>query len=473
MHETPNEKPMSTTSRFKAPNSYLLVFCVSIVIAALTWILPGGEYQRIDVDGRQVVDAASFQVVEASPQGPVAVLQAPIRGFVAAASIIGFVLLVGGAFSVLQATGAVDQSIRRLAAAHSRHRIVEVLWIPIFMALFSLAGAVFGMSEEVIPFILVFVPLSLRLGYDSIVGVAVPFVGAGAGFAGAFLNPFTVGVAQDLAGVRQFSGVDYRLICWTVLTAVAIVWVTLYARRIQRHPEKSPTFEADRIKRAKLPTEEAVDGSGAQLATLSIFVGGMGLLVWGVLVKGWYIQEIASLFVGLALVIAVVARLAPGVAMDAFVAGAKDLVGTGLIIALARGILVIAEDGRIIDSILRYLALTVEGVPAVLSAQLMFVVQSALNFFVPSGSGQAALTMPIMAPLADLVGVSRQTAVLAFQFGDGFSNLIIPTSAVCMGVLSLADIPWTTWARWMLPLQIVFFIAGCLLLAPVATVAWG
>ncbi|MEO1370224.1 MAG: TIGR00366 family protein [Acidobacteriota bacterium] len=216
-----------------------------------------------------------------------------------------------------------------------------------------------------------------------------------------------------------------------------------------------------------------MEGDLSRTAALLVFLGGMGLLVWGVLARGWYIQEIAALFVGLALVIAVVGRLSAGDAVDAFVAGAKDLVGTALIIALARGILVIAENGRIIDSILRALARSVEGVGAVFSAQLMFLVQTALNFFVPSGSGQAALTMPIMAPLADLVGVSRQTAVLAFQFGDGFSNLIIPTSAVCMGVLSLAEIPWTTWARWILPLQILFVIAGCLLLAPVATTAWG
>ncbi|MEM8934572.1 MAG: YfcC family protein, partial [Acidobacteriota bacterium] len=222
--------------KLKAPNSYLLVFAVSIVVAALTWILPGGEYQRVDVDGREVVDAASYQVVEASPQGPIAVLRAPIAGFVAAASIIGFVLLVGGAFGVLQETGAIDRSIRQLAAAHTRYRWVELLWIPIFMVLFSLAGAVFGMSEEVIPFILIFVPLALRLGYDSIVGVAVPFIGAGAGFAGAFLNPFTVGVAQDLAGLRQFSGLDYRLVCWVVLTTAAVVWVSVYARRVQRDP---------------------------------------------------------------------------------------------------------------------------------------------------------------------------------------------------------------------------------------------
>ena len=458
----------------KAPNSYLLVFSVSIVVAILTWVLPGGAYDRVEIDGREVVEATSFRPVEAAPQGPVAVLRAPIAGFVAAASIIGFVLLVGGAFSVLQATGAVDQSIRRLAAAHSRYRVVELLWIPLFMALFSLSGAVFGMSEEVIPFILIFVPLSLRLGYDSIVGVAVPFVGAGAGFAGAFLNPFTVGVAQDLAGLKQFSGVDYRLLCWVVLTTVAILWVSLYARRIQKDPSRSPTFEADEVKRRNLPSEE-VDSKGgvSQLATLAVFVGGMGLLVWGVLTRGWYIQEIAALFVGLAIVVAVVGRLRPGQAMDAFVDGARDLVGTALIIALARGILVIAENGRIIDSILHSLAGAVQGVHAVVAAQLMFLVQSALNFFVPSGSGQAALTMPIMAPLADLVGVSRQTAVLAFQFGDGFSNLIIPTSAVCMGVLSLAEIPWATWARWMLPLQIVFFLVGCCLLAPVANMPWG
>ena len=451
-------------SRLKAPNSYLLIFGVSILVAALTWIVPGGEYERVEVNGRQVVDAESFQRVEASPQGPLAVLRAPIRGFVDAASIIGFVLLVGGAFGVLQATGAVDQSIRQLAAAHSRYRFVEALWIPIFMGIFSLGGAVFGMSEEVIPFILVFVPLSLRLGYDSIVGVAVPFVGAGAGFAGAFLNPFTVGVAQDLAGVPQFSGVPYRLLCWSVLTAIAIAWVTLYARRIKRDPALSPTYVADRIKREQLPSEELSEAGPSQLPTLLVFLGGIALLIWGVLEKGWYITEIAALFVGMALVIALVGRLETGKAVDAFVDGARDLVGTALIIAFARGILVIAKDGLIIDSVLRSLALSVEGVGAVFAAQLMFLVQTALNFFVPSGSGQAALTMPIMAPLADLVGVQRQVAVLAYQFGDGFTNILVPTNAVLVGILAMAGIPYDRWVRFILPFMVKVWIVGSVIL---------
>lgn len=453
--------------KIRVPNTFVLIFLLTALVAAATWVVPGGSYQRETQNGREVVVAGTFAAVEAEPQGLGALLLAPIKGFVGAAEIIGFVLLVGGTFGIVAKTGAIDAGLRSLAGAHSRSALVRATWIPLFMVVFSLGGAIFGMSEEVIPFILIFVPLALSLGYDSIVGVAIPFIGAGAGFASAFLNPFTVGVAQGIAGLKQYSGLEYRLVCWVVITAVAITWVGLYARRIKLDPTRSPVYAIDQARRpAVTATGEPARLAGRLAAVLGVFAAGIALLVWGVLRQGWYIEEIAALFLGLGIVCGVVGRLSSEELVSSFLSGAKDLVATALLVAFARGILVVATDGNIIDSILNMLSGLIGTLHPIVSGQVMFVLQSAINFLVPSGSGQAALTMPVMAPLSDLVGVSRQTAVLAFQFGDGFSNLIIPTSAICMGVLALADIPWAIWARWILPLQLIFLVVGCLLLVP-------
>lgn len=458
----------------RAPNAFVLVFCISLVVAGLTWIIPGGEYDRQEIDGRELVVADSYHPVDSRPQNLDAVLMAPLRGFVEAAKIIGFVFLIGGAFRIIRDTGAIDRGILALAQTHERSKLVQRLWIPIFMVLFSLAGAVVGMSEEIIPFILVFVPLALTLGYDSITGVAVPYVGAHAGFAAAFLNPFTVGVAQGIAGVPLFSGIGYRILCWVIVTTVAIVYVLWHANRIRRDPTLSPTYELDQTLRGTLKQEstDKAEFHGRDRLILGLTLLSLGILAWGVIEKEWYLIEIASLFFALGLIAGFIGGRGSSEIADGFVEGAREMVPTALIIALARGILVLAEDGRIIDPILAFLAAPIGSLHPVLSAQAMFAMQAVLNFFVPSGSGQAALTMPIMAPLSDLVGVSRQTAVLAFQMGDGFSNMIIPTSAVLMGVLAIAKISWVRWARWMLPLQIIFFLTGLILLAPAVLRNW-
>ncbi|MDD3559445.1 MAG: Na+/H+ antiporter NhaC family protein [Melioribacteraceae bacterium] len=461
--------------KLKAPNTFVIIFSLMLFVAILTWILPAGEFDRYEKDGRSLVQPNSYHVVESSEQNVDAILMAPIRGFSEAALIIGFVLIVGGVFSVIQKTKVVDASIIKLAKAHSKHKIIRILIIPIFMLVFSLGGAVFGMSEEIIPFILIFVPMAMMLGYDSVVGVAIPFVGAGVGFAGAFLNPFTVGIAQGISEVPLFSGMEYRIVVWFILTVVAVTFVQLYANKIKADPTKSPTYEHDLRKRNELNNgsfDENQSFTNRHKIVMIVFSIGMLLLVFGVLEYGWFIEEICALFLGLGLVVGVVGGLSAKEISDAMVKGAKDLIGTALIIALARGILVVASDGKIIDTILYYLSLPIADLHPILSAQAMFIVQSAINFFVPSGSGQAALTMPIMAPLGDLVGVSRQTAVLAFQFGDGFTNLIIPTSAVTMGVLTLAEIPWEKWAKWMLPLQLILIAAGLILLAPPYFLGW-
>ena len=460
---------MSKVTKRRSPDTFVILFAILIVIAGLTWIIPGGNFETQQVDGRNMVIPGTFHEIDNEPQGLGAILMAPIRGFVDASLIIGFVLLVGGVFGILQRTGAINAGISTLARAHERSPLVRALLIPIFMTIFSLAGAVFGMSEEIIPFIIIFIPLALKIGYDSIVGVAIPFLGAGVGFAGAFLNPFTVGIAQGIAEVPLFSGLGYRFLLWSITTTIAILFVSRYANRIKKDPKHSLTFSDDVIKRTKY-LNEASSAESTLLPehkrALLMFVLGLLVLVWGVLFQQWYIEEIAGLFLITGILVGVVGKLSTKEITNSFTEGAKDLVMTALIIGLARGILIIATDGQIIDTMLNALASQITQLHPIVSAQFMFITQSVINFFVPSGSGQAALTMPVMAPLADLVGVSRQTAVLAYQMGDGFGNMIIPTSAVTMGVLTLADIPWERWAKWLLPLELIFLVIGFIFLIP-------
>lgn len=462
-------------SKVKIPNTFTILFSLLIITSGLTWIIPGGKFETQIIEGREEIVNGTFHYIPSNPQGISDILKAPILGFVDAALIIGLVLLVGGAFAVFQKTKAVDSAILGLAKAYQNSRLVRMLLIPIFMTIFSLSGAIFGMSEEIIPFILIFVPLALTLGYDTITGVAIPFVGAGAGFAGAFLNPFTIGIAQDVAGLPLFSGLVYRLVVWFITTSTAITFVIIHTQRIKKNPRKSVTYQKDLEKKKDIDLSAIHEFKGLSRRhklVLSVFLTGILTLIFGVLKYGWFIEEIAAVFVITGIAVGIAGKLSADEIADSFLKGAKDLVGAALIIGLARGLLIISKNGQIIDTILFELASPISALNPVVSAQAMFVVQSFLNFFVPSGSGQAVLTMPIMAPLADLVGVSRQTAVLAFQMGDGFTNMLIPTSAVTIGVLTLADVPWAKWARWFLPLAFIFSLLGFLLLIPPFLINW-
>lgn len=457
---------------FKLPNTFVLLFAILALIALATWLIPGGKYDTHIVDGKAVIDPASFQYVQSAPQGLVALLKSPIRGFVEAAQIIGFVLIVGGAFAVLQKTEAIDSLILAIARAHAHSRFVRAALIPLFVTLFSLGGATFGMSEEAIPFVLIFIPLALALGYDSIVGVSIPFVGSQVGFAAAFLNPFNVGIAQGIAGVPVFSGIGYRFVVWLVCTAVTIAFLMWYAARIKHNPQLSPTWQIDMEKRSQGSTEVEVPGFTLRHGLiLGLFALTLGAMVVGVVRYGWFIDEIAALFFAMAVLAGIVGRLSPDSFVAAFMQGARDMVSTALVIAIARATLVIARDGQIIDTMLHALMPLVQSEHAAFAAQKMFLIQSVINFFIHSGSGQAALTMPIMAPLADLVGVSRQTAILAFQLGE-LSTPMIPTSGITVGVLALARVPWIVWAKWMLPLQLMYLVLALLLLVPPTLMGW-
>ncbi len=437
-----------------------------------TWIVPGGEYERrtetVGETERTLIVGDSYRTVESDPQ-VLEVFTAPIRGFLKLAEIIAFIFLVGGSFYMLNETGAIAAGIHRLVRVLKGR---EFLVIPIVMILFSFFGAVFGMCEEAMPFALIFVPLALALGYDSIVGVSLTFLAAGVGFAGAFINPFTLQIAQGIAGIEPLSGMGYRVVVWVVSTGVTIGWVMVYASRIRRDPTRSPMYELDQERRKELARQqndmtEFTWRHGLGLLTLGAGVAGM---VVGVILWGWYIQEIAGLFVAMGLVAGIVAGHGPNQLAKTFVAGCRDMVGAALIVGFAGGIIVVLEDGRIMDTILHGMASVLTQMPALLGAYVQYVFQMALNFFIPSGSTKAALTMPLMAPLSDLSGISRQTAVLVYQLGDGFTNMIIPTSGVTIGTLAMAKIPYERWFRWNLPMQVMFVMLSlALLIWPVYT----
>jgi uncharacterized ion transporter superfamily protein YfcC len=460
-------------TNIKLPHTLILIFGVMIAVAIFTWIIPGGEYERIiSAQGREVVVEGTFEPTSGNPQGVFDLLQSPLQGMVETAHIIAFIFILGGVFNIIQRTEMIDAGILVISNALQGR---EGLIIPAGMILFALFGAIFGMSEEVIPFVLIFIPMAIALGYDSIIGVAIPFLGAGLGFAGAMLNPFTVGIAQGIAELPLFSGMVYRSIVWLIIVSIGIFMVMRYAKRIRKNPQKSPVWDLDQARRDVLEDEKQrkIKFTTRHRWILIAFITAILFMIYGVMRYQWFISEIAALFMGLGIVVALISHLSANDAADSFVRGAQDMIGAALVIGFARAILVLATQGQIIDTIMFHLSSTISGMPTIVAAQLMFIMQTFINFFVPSGSGQAALTMPIMAPLSDLIGVSRQTAVLAFQMGDGFTNMIIPTSGVTMGVLGMARIPWETWAKWLLPIEIILFLTGLALLVPPVLFGWG
>jgi uncharacterized ion transporter superfamily protein YfcC len=461
---------MTPETTRRPPDVLLIVSGVLLLAVALTWLVPAGQFERTQAGTRTVVVPGTYRTVEASPVAWHAVFTAPIKGFADhdAALIIGFVLFIGGAFAIINATGAIAAGIHalvRLAGDSPRRRR---LLIPALMLAFSVGGNTFGMAEEVLVFVLITLPLARRLGWDALVGVAIPFVGAGVGFAGAAFNPFTVGIAQGISGLPVFSGWPLRMAMWATLTAIAIAYVMRHAARVERTPAAG-IFP---------PVTGETSAAGEQLTArhlgvLAAFGLALGLLIWGVTKWDWYIAEIAGLFLALAVASAIIGGIGAQRAAEQMAAGARDMIAPALVIGLSRSVLLVMQEGRVVDTILHAASQAVGGLPPVLSVQVMFGVQFGLNFFVPSGSGQAALTMPIMAPLSDLLHIPRQAAVLAFQLGDGLCNFVIPTSGVTMGVLAIAGIPFGAWLRWIGWLMLWLIATGMVFLVlGVTVVRW-
>ena len=430
--------------KIKMPNTYVLVAALIVLCAVATWFVPGGQYVTAE-DG-----SVSYESVDAVPQ-TWQVFSAVYHGFVKQAGIIVFILVVGGAFWLLNATGAVSAGISRFITAVGRR---DAWVLAALTVLFSLGGAVFGMSEETIPFVGIVVPLVVSMGYDALMGMLVVYVAANIGFSAAFLNPFTVGIAQEMAGLPLFSGMGYRFCCWALLTALTVGAVLLYAKR----SKKTPARETATAETAAPPTRR-------QVWILIVLGLTVAALVWGVTRHQWYLPEITALFLAMGILCGIIAGFPAGRIVDELLAGAKDILSAALVVGVASGIIVILQDGHIIDSILHAMQEGLDGTGPLASLGAMYGIQAVINFLIPSATAKAAITIPIMAPFSDMVGVARQAMVLAFQFGDGFTNMLTPTSGVLMASLAMARIPYGRWLRWIWKAVLVLLAVGFVLLA--------
>ncbi len=467
------EKPKSQKKfKFKVPHTYVILFSVVILVTILTYILPAGVYDRVKDEntGRTLVDPTSYHFVERTPVNLFNMVKAVPDGMVATANIIFFIFICGGAFSMIQATGAIDSGVSRAVSALKGK---EKLLIPVTMFLFSIMGFTYGCAEEVIVFVPIGIQLARAMGYDDIVGVSMMSTGAAIGFCGGMLNPFTVGVAQGIAELPLFSGMWYRIIGYVVLYIIAVVYLMRYASKVKADPKASLVYDLVEHDKDNNNINEVPEFELRHKIVLIIVALGFGYMIYGVMKKGWYITELSTIFLAIGMVAGLAGKVNPSKLASAFVAGAKDIAFGALVVGIARAILIVMTQGQIIDTVISGLANAISSLPGSLNAAGMFWVHSIINFFIPSGSGQAAATMPIMTPLADIVGITRQSAVLAFQYGDGFSNQIIPTSAALMGVLGMGRIPYERWFKYIWKLMVYWTIAGTVLVFISALIKYG
>ncbi len=491
--------------KFRVPNTYVIISAVLVLCAVLTWIIPGGVPQ-------------TWQV-----------FSAVYEGFISQAGIIAFVLIIGGAFWVVNSTKALDEGIRKfIAGVRSLERYPFVrragagnIVIVLIMLLFGIFGAVFGMSEETIAFVAVSIPLARSLGYDEIVGICMVYVAAHVGFAGAMLNPFTIGIAQEMSGLPLFSGIEYRCFCWLVLMMLTIAVVLIYASRVKK---SNQTFspEGSDVCATESDTATGKPGAGAWVTFIGVTVAliafsvcyasdcvirmgqsnisapwllwvltaawvaaalpalmksaGMFILcqliftiiflVAGVMGYGWYLPQICALFLALGVTSGISAGYSADTVAKEFITGAKDIFSAAMVIGFAAGIIVILENGQVIDTMIASMASILESSGRTGALASMYGIQNLINLLIPSASAKAAVTMPVMAPFSDLIGLSRQVNVLAFQFGDGFTNMITPCSGVLMAVLSVARIPYERWFRFVWKFILLLIVVGFILLLP-------
>ncbi|SJZ96252.1 YfcC family protein [Photobacterium toruni] len=445
----------------KFPSAYTILMLLTVLMAALTWLIPAGQYQMVNNEtlGKMVPLVGSYQTVEANPQGFLDILMAPIQGFYDPANYMAravdvalFVLVIGGYLAVVTRTGAIDAGIAKTMV---RLGGKERWMIPILMGLFALGGTVYGMAEETIPFYALLIPVMIAAGYDSVVGVAIIMVGAGIGCLGSTINPFATVIASNAAEINFVDGIGLRLAILIIGWLACVIYVMRYADKVKRDPSLSLVAEQGEANK-----EYFLHGSGesapeltlTRKIVLAIFGLTFAIMMWGVAAEGWWMAELSALFIGSSIVAGLVGKLSEVEITDSFINGARDLLGVALIIAIARGLVVVMDDGNITHTILNFAEGLLVGLPQILFINAIYWIEAVLCLVVPSSSGLAVLSMPILAPLADFAGVGRELVVTAFQSASGLPNLVTPTSGVVMGGLAIGRIGYSTWLRFIGPL---------------------
>tara|TARA_Y100000052_G_scaffold27325_1_gene34701 strand:- start:867 stop:2315 length:1449 start_codon:yes stop_codon:yes gene_type:complete len=465
--QLPENPEADLASRF--PTAYTILFGLIILVAALTWIIPAGQYERAmnEEVGREVAVPGTYQIVDPNPQGFVDVMLAPTGGFydpdsyaANAIDVALFVLFLGGFLGVMNATGAIDTGIRSAMRHLKGH---EIWMIPILMVLFAIGGTTYGMAEETLAFYAILIPVILAAGYDAVTGVAIILIGAGIGVLGSTINPFATVIAANAAGIPFTDGIVLRFILLIGGLVICIGYVMRYARRVKADPSRSVVARQWQAHKKLFLEDHEQEIHSAKLTTtqiiaLIIFALTFAVMIWGVSSQGWWMARMGSLFFGAAIVIGIVARLGEKKLTGSFVDGARDLLGVALVVGLARGIVVIMEQGMIADTILHSAETSLGGLPELAFINLMFWIEVGMSFFVPSSSGLAVLSMPILAPLADFASVGRDLVVTAYQSANGLVNLINPTFAVVVGGLAIGRVSYDRWLAFIWPLLLILTV---------------
>ena len=463
-------------TKFRFPTAFTILFALIAIVAALTWIIPAGQYERAlnEALGQEAPVPGTYHEVESNPQGVFSVLLAPIMGlydpFTGVANAIDvavFVLIIGGFLLVVTKTGAIDAGIGGLLNVLEGR---EILMIPILMVAFALGGTSYGMAEESLAFYALIIPVFIRAGYDSVTGIAVILLGAGIGTMGSTFNAFATVIASNAAGVPFTDGLMLRVIILAASLAAGIAFVMRYASRVKADPSRSIVADLRQDHIDHFLKGETAEGGALPTLTrvrgiiLILFALTFVIMLVGVISLGWWMGEMSALFLGMSLVVYVVAKFGDETAMDeptfveTFVNGARDLLGVALIIGVARGIVVIMDNGMITDTILNSLEGLFAGIGEIAFINTMLFVQVLLSFLVPSSSGLAVLSMPILAPLADFADVARPLVVTAYQSANGWVNLFNPTFAVVMGGLALGRVSYDRWLRFVWPLLLIIMV---------------
>jgi uncharacterized ion transporter superfamily protein YfcC len=454
----------------RVPHTLALLFAIMIVALIATWLMPQGRFETVvNERGRQIVLPGTYALVEERvvlmPWELVTVVP---RAMADAQGIIFFLLIVGGAISVLRGTGAIDAGLgwvlRRIG--HSPKLLVSI-----GTAMFAAASGTLGASTEYIPFATVLVALCAAMRMDAMAAIGIMVGGYCIGYGAATLNPYTVIVAQDISGLAPASGLGFRLALFLPFVAIGAHHIWSYVRRVQADP--SASLMADLTPIEQTPVKEYPPLTARRLAILGMVGVALLAMVWGIPARGWYLVELSSIWLGVAIVAGLTGDLGVDGTAKRFALGASELASVGLMVGFARSIAMLLESGQVLHTIVHGLSLPLGKVMPELAAVGMMMIQTLINFFIPSGSGQAYATMPIMAPLADVIGIPRQVAVLAFQFGDGFSNIIVPTNIVLMAILGIAGIPLDRWVRFVAPLLLKLLLAAAAALVVAVWIGYG
>ena len=458
--------------KFVFPNTYVIIIMMMIVAVLLTWIIPSGEFERVkdEVSKQSIIIPGTFKYIE---NNPISLFKIPVyimKGLAKASDIVFLVIIVGGAFNIIIETGMFQSFAGRLTKVFSNK---EVLIIPAFSTIFALACTTMGVNTF-IGFAPIAVIIARSIGYDAIVGVSMVALGGAIGFSTGTFNPFTTGVAQSLAGLPIFSGLGYRFVCLVVFLIVTNIYIIWYAKKIKANPESSVVYEMEQENKKIEVSEKQHDKiEGRHYLVLLIVIACFVLLVYGSQNWKWKLQENAAMFIWMGVLSGFAYGFGPSKIAEEFTKGAKKLVYGALMIGMANGISLILTDGKILDTTVQYLGGLLVTLPSYLQAAGMFLMQLLINGLITSGSGQAAATMPIMLPVADIIGMTKQTAVLAFNFGDGLSNYILPTSSALMGFIAMVGISYSNWMKFMWRLFLIWIVVGAVLVIIANSINYG